>query len=222
MKAKDPNVHVRFLDTHTVVEVESVLNAEEEIVEKLWYQPHELKIQKALLKQDAREWRKTGLGILLQDAFVNPDPKKGQAQLNAFAQLGDTEYARGIERYLCRAHDEQRVERKRDFIQDVLEQWRYLDSLKQFTTEEKMVKLAEFSALQSKCAEVFARRMGTADETAVTKGEDTKAAQKLVSKLFRKQRRRNSIETSGRRDVMPTHESYGRRVSFPYGLFDRS
>jgi len=203
-----------------------VINIEEGIAEKLWYQPWERKEHKRAIKRDAREWRQTGLGILLHDTFVNPNPKETQCCLNAFVQLADEAYSRGIERYLSQQHDEQRVERKRNFVQDVLEQARYLDSLRNVSEDEKRDKLAEFSALQSKCAEVFARRIGKADETVVLKGEDPSAAAKLVSKLFRNEFRRtrsldNAATTptnSNNSNVMPTVESaqarQQRRASF--------
>jgi hypothetical protein len=207
---------VRFDDQRNrIVEIEPMVNADEGItVEELWYQPWERKEHKRQLKLSAREWRQTGLGILLHDTFVNPNPKQAQSCLNAFTQLADSEYSRGIERYLSQQHDEQRIERKRSFVQDVLQQARYLETIRTLTDDEKVLKLAEFSALQSKCAEVFARRIGKADETVVQKGEDPTIAAKLVTKLLRNEYRRS--RSSDAVNVMPTHESRNhRRTSLP-------
>ena len=216
---------VHFMDEHnTVVEVESFLDLEEGIVDKLWYPSTYHRDCKQQLKDEARNWRKSGMGILLHDAFVNPNPRQSQNCLNAFVQLSDEDYCRGVERYLSQQHDAQRSTRKHDFLDDVVEQARYLESLKFLTMEERTKKLAEFAALQSRCAEVFARRMGKADEYVAKHGEDPVAAAKLVAKLLRKNRplgRRCSIETSKpvsrhQDHVMPTHESVSRRGSFPF------
>lgn len=219
---------VRFVEEYnTVLEVESVLNVEEGIEEKLWYPPDYHRECKMIIKREAKEWRKSGLGILLRDCFVDPNPTQSQLCLNAFTQLSDNDYFRGLERYLSQEHDIQRIQRKRDYILDVVEQARYLGSLRGLTEDERRDKLAEFSTLQSKCAEVFAQRLGKADEQVVKKGEDPEAAAELVSKLFRKNRkggRRNSIETSRpiTSSVMPTHETPpSRRGSLPMSIYYR-
>jgi hypothetical protein len=206
---------VRFNDERNqVVEIQTVITLEEGIVEKLWYQPWEHQENKRTMKEEAREWRKTGLGILLRDVFASPNESRTQRCLNAFAQLADGEYARGIERHLSQQHDRQRVQGRRNFIQDVLEQARYLESHPFLSEDEKSNKLAEFSALQSKCSEVFARRLGKADEAAALQGEDPKAAVRLASRLFRIEMRRSRSLEAPPSDVMPTHESR-RRVSVP-------
>ena len=215
---------VHFDDSfNQLFEIEPVVNIEEGIVEKLWYQPWERKEAKRAIKRDAQEWRKTGLGLLLHDTFADPNPKKTQSCLNAFVQLADAEYVRGIERHLSQKHYEQRMERKTNFVSDVLEQAYYLSTLKHLSEDEKRERLAEFSALQSKCAEVFARRLGRADETAALKGEDPASAAKLVSKLFRREMRRcRSVEhPQAEPMVMATVESASerranRRGSFPF------
>lgn len=208
---------VRFDDQcNHIHEIEPMVLVQEGLtVEELWYQPWERKEHKREMKRDAKLWRQSGLGVLLHDTFVNPNPKLAQACLNAFTQLGDADYVRGSERYLSLPHDEQRSERKRDFVQDVLEQARYLDTIKNLSPDEKTTKLAEFASLQSRCAEVFARRIGSADETAVRKGEDPVSASKLVSKLFKNEYPRSrSLDMV---NVMPTHESRtDRRASMPH------
>ncbi|CAB9503577.1 expressed unknown protein [Seminavis robusta] len=215
--AEMPTQRVRFNDEcNQIVEVQSVITVEEGIVEKLWYQPWEHKENKRAIKRDARQWRKSGLGILLRDTFGNPNPQHTQTCLDAFVQLADADYVRGIERHLSQQHDEMRVERKRFFVQDVVEQARYLQAHPNLTEDEKLTKLAEFSTLQSKCAEVFAHRIGKADERVVRKGEDPKAASKLVSKLFRNEfRRSRSLEAQSSANVMPTHESRHKRNLTP-------
>ena len=226
-----PRKGVRFNESRNqLFVIDSVVEFEEGIVEKLWYQDWERKEHKRAIQREAREWRKTGLGILLRDTFVNPNPKQTQSCLNAFTRLADNDYCRGIERYLSQQHDAQRHERKTHFIQDVVEQARYLQSLKDrnyLTDEEAREKLAEFSALQSKCAEVFARRIAKADETVVKQGEDPSGAAKLVNTLYRNETRRSrSMDTTIQhqaakqyyKDVMPTVESKSthRRSSFPF------
>ena len=202
-------------ESNRIIEIEPMVSIEEGItIDELWYQPWERKELKRVMKRDAKEWRQTGLGILLHDAFVNPNPKQAQACLNAFVQLADSKYLRGSERYLSQPHDEQRTERKRNFIQDVLDQAYYLNTIKYLSEDEKIEKLAEFSALQSKCAAVFARRIGKADEVVVRKGENPGAAAELVAKLFKNEyRRTRSLDVA---NVMPTHESRrDRRPSMP-------
>lgn len=219
--SSDSNRGVRFDDsTNQLFEIEPVMYVEEGIHEELWYQPWEQKENKRAMKRVAREWRKTGLQILLNDTFVNPNPKLTQSCLDAFVQLADSEYVRGSERYLSHQHDEQRTGRKRNFIQDVLEQSRYLETCKHMSADEKREKLAEFSQLQSKCAEVFARRIGQADETVAKNGENPSAAAKLISKLFLSEARR-SRSMDMQANVMRTHESahipeIHRRGSFPF------
>jgi hypothetical protein len=209
-----PRKGVRFDDQRNqVLEIQTVITLEEGIVEKLWYQSWEHKDNKRAIKEEAHVWRKTGMGILLRDTFASTNASKTQRCLNAFVQLADGDYVRGIERHLSQQHDQQRVQGKRNFVQNVLEQARYLESHPFLTDDEKRNKLAQFSALQSKVSEVFARRLGKADETVALQGEDPKAAAKLVSKLFRNEMRRTrSLEEHA--NVMPTHESR-RRTSVP-------
>lgn len=176
---------VRFDDSfNELYEIEPMVNVE------LWYQPWERNEHKLAIKRDAQEWRKTDLGLLLHDVYVDPNPRKTQSCLNAFAQLADDDYARGIERHLSQPHYQQRTERKQNFVQDVLDQAYYLSTLKHLSDDAKRERLAEFSSLQSKCAEVFARRLGRADAAAVLKGENPASATKLVSKLYRQEVRR--------------------------------
>lgn len=186
----------------TVLEVESYME-DAALVPKLWYNAQELKVLKSDIKESAREWRKTGLGILLHDTFdkqTDDHPELTQKCLNAFAQLSESEYNRGIERYLSRQHDEKRVQVKHNHVQDVLEQERYLQNHSRLSVEQRRMKLAEFAQLQSKAAEVFARRVGKADERAVMRGEDPSAAPKLISEICRyqdrKQQRRNSCSNA--------------------------
>ena len=215
---EDRRVH--FDDSfNELYEIEPVMNTE------LWYQPWERNEQKLAIKLDAQEWRKKDLGILLYDVYVDPNPRKTQSCLNAFAQLADNDYARGIERHLSQPHYQQRTERKQHFVHDVLEQAYYLSTLTHLSDDAKRERLAEFSSLQSKCAEVFARRLGRADAAAALKGENPASATKLVSKLFRQEMRRcRSLEhPTPEPMVMATvesspsspHRQAERRVSFP-------
>lgn len=210
-----PRKGVHFQDHCRVILVRPLVELEDGLcVEDFWYQSWERSESKRELKREAKEWRRSGLGVLLHDTFSNPNPKQVQACLDAFVRLSDDEYCRGAERFLSQQHDQQRVERKKSFVHDVIEQARYLESIKNMSQDEKMEKLAEFSALQSKCAAVFARRIGRADETAIVKGEDPSAAAKLVAKLCKNEfRRARSVDAV---NVMPTHESKGhRRFSMP-------
>ena len=80
-------------ESNRIIEIEPMVSIEEGItIDELWYQPWERKELKRVMKRDAKEWRQTGLGILLHDAFVNPNPKQAQACLNAFVQLADSAY----------------------------------------------------------------------------------------------------------------------------------
>jgi len=198
-KQHEPRQHARrrgsvtFNESIETREFEPVTElGDPDIVGKLWFQPWEKQENKRMMRERAREWRRLGWGVLLHDSFTNPNPKLTQSCLNAFTQLSDPDYCRGMERYLSQEHDEQRSERKRSVIDDVLEQARYLESRRNLSYDEKCAKLAEFSALQSKCAEVFARRIGKADEAVALQGEDPEQASKLVGKLLRRQQQQES------------------------------
>lgn len=175
---------VRFAEErNTVLEFEAVDNEDEELVRKLWHQPEDMQECKQALKLRARRWRQTGLGILLNSTFQDPNPLLCQKCLNAFAQLPEDLYNRGIERYLSKLHDMQRTTRKRSNLKDVLAHARSLDAVSNMPLEEKQNVLALFARHLNRDAELFARRIAKADEIAVTEGDDPSGADIMFNYL---------------------------------------
>ena len=58
-------------ERNTVCEFEPIDNADTELVGSLWQQPWEMFESRQALKARARQWRTTGLGILLADTVVH-------------------------------------------------------------------------------------------------------------------------------------------------------
>lgn len=139
---------VYFVEERNIVhEFQPVDLSDLALVTALWQQPAEMYNCKQALKSSARQWRSTGLGMLLADTFHSTGDLKGKAnnsindgsdrnsnsnvkqrmnprlcqkQLNTFAQLPDEFYNRGIERYLSRKHDHERTMCKRSIIQEIV------------------------------------------------------------------------------------------------------
>lgn len=168
--SSQPGRHVWFMDArNTVHEFEGIDKEDSDLVQALWQQSWEMYEGKQLLKVKARRFRSTGLGILLADTFKDPNPHLCQKSLNAFTQLPSDLYNRGIERYLSKEHDMQRTKKKKQILQDVLAQARSLNSVRNMPSVEKQNILSLFAKHLSRDAELFARRIGLADEQAVDK-----------------------------------------------------
>jgi len=121
---------VKFAEErNTVHEFIAVDRTDHGLVASLWQQPWEMAQTKQSLKVRAKQWRTTGLGILLANTFVGDNgleenQKLCQRQLNTFAQLPDDLYNRGIERHLNRKHDQERTSRKTSNVRLILARWK--------------------------------------------------------------------------------------------------
>lgn len=161
-------------ERNTVREFEAVDNADEDLLESLWQQGYEMLECKQTIKVRAKKWRQTGMGMFLNDVYHcdnDLSPALCQKQLNAFAQLPDDMHMRGVERYLSRKHDQERTSRKRTILGQVVAQFNSLQAHTNLTQAESERLLAQFARRLNQDAELFARRIGKADELVVRQGE---------------------------------------------------
>lgn len=162
--------------------------------EDIWYTGDDYADMKARSRNDAREWRRQGFGILLQETFAYPRPD-AQRYINAFVLLEEEQSRRGLERSLCRQHGEERSEMKDRARQSVLIHQRRLqrDGVK---PEEMAAQLGPMYKEISRCATVFARRLAMADELVTKQGESSKEAQSILDEHQQRlaARRRGSME----------------------------
>jgi len=132
----------------------------------------------------AERCRRLGFQHLLRHTFAfasttAEDEAAIQHQLNQFCQMPERYCGRGLERQICRRHDEQRRDFKSTCIQDVLAEENRLrfcpigqNSLFQREPRpeydhEVWSKVSRVSRYASRSARQWARRMGKADEMAV-------------------------------------------------------
>ena len=139
-------------ERNRIHEFQPIDKEDTDLVAALWQQPWEMYECKQSIKTRARQWRSTGLGMLLADTFHSTgdllqqqqpsipgigntpnnnssskqkkrmNPHLCQKQLNTFAQLPDEFYNRGVERYLSRQHDQERTLCKRSILQEIVVQ----------------------------------------------------------------------------------------------------
>jgi hypothetical protein len=202
-------------EKNTILEFDSIDREDTELVTSLWHQPWEMHGSKEIMKSRARQWRKTGLGILLDDVFDDPEhgPLLTQKRLNAFVQLPDELYMRGVERYLSRKHDQERTARKRSIVRDVVVQAESLKGVKNMPLKERQTVLALFAKQYSRDAELYARRIAKADEVCLLKGEDPSQAEMLVEYLVHLEREAKSkkqIQSNTRRSSFSSAKNHGK------------
>jgi len=175
-------------ERNTVREFESVDAENFELLESLWQQCWEMDNCKQEIKERAKKWRQTGMGVFLNDVFHcdnDMTPTLCQKQLNTLAQLPDELHMRGVERYLSRKHDQERTTRKRSTVREVVAQFRTLRTqvnANALGLAESQTILAQFARSLNQDAEVLARRMGKADEWVARKGpaRSIRPAQELL------------------------------------------
>jgi hypothetical protein len=146
--------------------------------EEIWYQSHDYDEMKLRSRHEAREWRRQGFGCLLQDTFELPTADV-QTRLTAFVRLEEEKSRRGLERFLCRQHGEERSAMKDRARQSVLIHQRRLQR-EGAPGDEITENVACMYREVSRSASVFARRLGMADELVVKQGEDSALAQEIV------------------------------------------
>lgn len=176
-KSSSPKRRVVFVQARdTVREYQAVDQNDVELLEALWQQEWEMDECKQLVRVRAKQWRRTGMGNLLNNTYLCDNdltPALCQQQLNTLAQLPDEFHMRGVERHLSRKHDQDRTYRKRTIVQEVVYQFDTLQHQVEngnLTAAEAHEFLGQFSRGLNKEAALFARRMGKADEVVMRKG----------------------------------------------------
>jgi hypothetical protein len=201
IKKSLPVRRVYFVEErNTLLEFEGINTSDFKLLQQLWQQGWEMDDTKQKMKTRARQWRTTGFGMLLHDAFYcdhGLPPTLCQNQLNVLARLPDELNNRGIERYLSRKHDTERTSRKRAFVQDVVGQYEALREQVDcdiLAENELWDILGDYSRSMNVEAEVFARRLGKADEVAMRRGEyaDSREAEILMEYLHSRELERIS------------------------------
>ena len=176
-KAASPKRRVVFVEArNTVREFLSVDPTDSDLLETLWQQVWEMEECKHHIRVRAKQWRRTGMGVFLNYAYLCDNdlaPALCQEQLNTLSQLPDEFHMRGVERYLCRKHDQDRTNRKRAVVQDIVGQFHTLQaqvSIGTMTQAKADQVLGQFARQLNEDAELFARRIAKADEVAMKKG----------------------------------------------------
>jgi hypothetical protein len=116
--------------------------------------------------------------------FFEKPSKDVQQRVNAFAQLDNEYYSRGIERYLNKHHDRERVVLKQRSIQGVLSHQRNMKLQGRLSPIELADELSILEHEYSVFARKFARHTGIADELVVNQGEDPRKARQLSHQLL--------------------------------------
>jgi len=150
--------------------------------EELWFTEQEYVDIKTKSRNDAREWRRQGYSVLLQDVYSlhskNGATDAQQDFVTTFVQLDGHLHRRGLERYCCRQHGEDRSvskERARDAVfmtqyraqQDALRNnggGGSSNSTAQVAAAAAAERIAAAYAIECREAKIFARRLGKADE----------------------------------------------------------
>lgn len=133
--------------------------------QEIWFIGEDHTDMKNRCKIEAREWRKLGYSVLLNDSFEYPR-NDVQDYLNAFTQLPDRLNRRGIERQCSRKHGDERSELKERSRQSV---FRAQEQFKKqgMGKDELVEKLSLCYICACRNARIFARRMGKADEVEI-------------------------------------------------------
>lgn len=130
--------------------------------EEIWFTTDDHMNMKARSRSDAREWRRQGYSILLNETFRTPRTD-AQDLLNAFVQLPDKLNRRGLERQCSQRHGEERSDSKDRARKSLLVAQEKLKR-KGLNHSEITEKLAFTYIGECRAARVFARRLGKADE----------------------------------------------------------
>jgi hypothetical protein len=173
---------VRFVEdcvTRTIV-----LEVDEEADSQRALDPSELTERKEGRRTVAEGCRHNGYGILLMDSFKDPVAHV-QKHINAFVQLPEQYYARGLERWVSRKHDMERKAIKSQCIQNLLAEQDNLLYTGGCSDAELWKRMGAVSREGSRSARRFARRIGKADELVVREGDliDTNIAMNMVKEI---------------------------------------
>jgi hypothetical protein len=156
------------------------------IFSEIWFASAEYVGIKARSREESKEWRRLGYGVLLQDTFERPHDNT-QEYLNAFCQLEGDLSRRGLERQLSRRHGDERYELKERSRDSVL--------VHQMRLKKHGMKQEEITELLghvyrdvTRPAKIFARRTAKADEYVAREGEDSQQASRLMEEHERRQK----------------------------------
>ena len=163
-----------------------IISFDEEVQKEQWYSREDYTEWKRSFRQEARSFRHLGYGVLLKRSFEKPPPDV-QHHITAFAQLDGDNYLRGIERYLNKQHDTERVGLKQRSIHGLLRHQRKMKS--RLSPEDLAEELSFLEQEYSRPARRFARRIGIADEVVMRIGENPQKAQQISRQLLRRTER---------------------------------
>jgi hypothetical protein len=182
--------HVRFAKTEDN-EVH-YLGVDEEGDAERSYLADEFAESKEGRRLEAEDCKAKGYGIFIMDSFDKPAAHV-QKHINIFTQLPDPFCGRGLERQVSKKHDWERREWRSNCVNNVLAEESRLRFLGGWNEEDLLwERLASVSMQASRCAKLFARRLGKADEYVVQHGEleDLEKASHLVNRAKALQTRR--------------------------------
>jgi hypothetical protein len=175
MTAPEQKRTIRFaLDKNEVFEI---VDEHAYDLDEIWWTTNDYNRIKELTRMNTKDWRKHGYGILLKDTFESPR-NDAQECLIAFCRLAADLAKRGLERHLSRQHGEERSEHKEKCRQAVLIHQRRMKR-QGCTLSEINEHLAHIYRDLTMPAKVFARRLGKADQIAVSMREDSSEADRL-------------------------------------------
>ena len=170
-------------ERNSIHEFQPIDKEDTDLVASLWQQPWEMYECKQSIKSRARQWRSTGLGMLLADTFHSTGdllqssssssssnqqqqtrrnhPRLCQKQLNTFAQLPDEFYNRGVERYLSRQHDQERTLCKRSILREIVVQAQSLrrQPRNNYDTDASSARLLQQQQQQAEYLARFAQQL---------------------------------------------------------------
>lgn len=173
--------------------------------EEIWFTGDDHLNMKARSRSEAREWRRQGYGVMLNDTFEFPRADV-QDYLGAFVQLPDKLNRRGLERQCSRKHGEERSDLKERARQTVFRTQAKLkkDGMKLDESSEQL-SLCYINACRS--ARVFARRLGKADEQEMKRVINHDDPDDIQSELVERVLKENGI-------ISPNnHRKMARRLS---------
>lgn len=128
----------------------------------LWFTDEDFAESRANSRAIGQQNRKDGFDELLEETFHNPRDEV-QKYLKEYAKLS---HSRGLERFTCRSHGEERIRSRKRAVSAVLaaqDQARQ----RQSSVDRTWQALREISVLYCVDARIFARRMAKADAAVV-------------------------------------------------------